>query len=170
MMILKKMFIGSILLNLVSASQLALLAGTGPLQNDRWKQIVILRSTRAEVEKILGKGEEHALIAYYPFNEGSLHVEYSDGRCRPGQYRGWNVPEGTVIELVYTPFKNPIKFSSLHLDLRKFRTARESPDVPELITYLRNDEGIAYTVQLDGTVSEIRYFPSTQFEKLRCSR
>jgi hypothetical protein len=143
---------------------------TGAHENDRWKELVILQSKRADVEKIMGKGEEHGLIAYYSLKEGSLHVEYSDGHCRPGQYRGWKVPEGTVIEIVYTPFNGPLKFSSLHLDLSKFRIVRESPDVHDLLTYIKDDEGIAYTVQLDGTVSEIRYFPSAKYESLRCSR
>jgi hypothetical protein len=144
--------------------------GTSSDQNELWKEIVTLRSTRAEVEKMMGKGEEHAFIAYYPVKNGGLHIEYSDGRCRPGQYRGWKVPEGTVIELVYAPFNSPPVFSSFHLDISKFRITRESPDVPELITYICDDEGIAYTVQLDGTVSEIRYFQATQYERLRCSK
>jgi hypothetical protein len=164
------MFMSSILVTLVSASQLALHT-SGPIaQNDRWKKIVIFHSTRAEVAKMMGKGKEHASIVYYPVKEGGLHIEYSDGRCGPGQYRGWKVPEGTVIELIHTPFNSPLEFSSLHLDLSKFRISRESPDVPELITYSEDDEGIAYTVQLDGTVSEVRYFPTTQYERLRCSK
>src|ERR1041385_2029506 len=169
-MIRKNIFVELIVFTLMNLSQLSLLAQGAGAQDELWKHIVILKTTRAEVEKLLGQGEEHASIAYYPLKEGSLHVEYSDGRCKPGQYRAWKVPEGTVIEVVYTPFKSPIKFASLNLDLHKFRTTRESPDVPDLITYLRNEEGISYTVQLDGTVSEIRYFPSTKYENLRCSK
>jgi len=168
--ILMRVLMSSILLSSATASHFSLLTRMGVAQNNRWKEIVILRSTRADVEKMMGKGEERASIVYYPIKEGSLHIEYSDGHCRPGQYRGWKVPEGTVIELTYTPFNNPPLLSSLHLDLSRFRITRESPDVPDLITYIKDDDGIAYTVQLDGTVSEIRYFPSTQYDKLQCSR
>jgi hypothetical protein len=168
MTIVMRLLMGWVLLTSVSTSHPALLTRRAIVQTDRWKQIVVLRSTRADVEKLLGKGKEHAFIAHYPIEEGMLHVEYSDGRCSPGKYRGWKVAEGTVIELLYVP-DNPSKFSALHLDLTKFRTVRESPDAPELITYIKDDEGIAYTVQLDGTVSEIRHFPSSHHEKLRCS-
>lgn len=167
-MTITKAVIATIFLTMAAASHLGLTPSVVN-QTDRWKDITILRTTRAEVEKMMGKGEEHAFIIFYPLKEGSLHIKYADGRCRPGQYRGWKVPEGTVIELVYTPFNSPPEFSSLHLDLAKFRTIRESPDVPDLLTYIKDDEGIAYTVQLDGTVSEIRRFPSSQYDKLRCS-
>jgi hypothetical protein len=132
------------------------------------EEIVVLRSPRAKVEKLLGRGrgEEHAFIAYYPISEGSLHIDYSDGSCKPGQYRAWKVP----VEVVYTPLNSPPKFTSLNLDLKKCRTVRESPDVPDLITYIGDTDGVAYMVQLDGTVSEIRYFPSTQHDGLRCSK
>lgn len=166
----KRVLMSLILLASVGVLQVASLTGRAIPQNDRWKEIVVLRSRRADVQKIMGRGEEHAGIAYYPLKEGSLHVEYADGSCRSGQYRGWKVAEGTVIEIVYTPFNSPPKFSSLGLDLSKFRIVRESPDVPDLLTYIKNDEGLAYTVQLDGTVSEIRYFPSAKYESLRCSR
>jgi hypothetical protein len=165
-----RVFLTSILLSSFTASQPSSLARIVEEQNERWKEIVVLRSTRADVEKMMGRGEKQASIVYYPIKEGSLQVEYSDGVCKPGQYRGWKVAEGTVIELVYTPYKSPPPLSSLHLELNRFRIKRESPDVPELLTYIKDDEGVAYTVQRDGTVSEIRYFPSTQFEKLRCSR
>jgi hypothetical protein len=170
MKILTRVFMSAIILSLITASHFSLFARIGVGQNSTWQGVVILRSTRADVEKIMGKGEEHASIVYYPIKDGSLHVEYSDGPCKPGQFRGWKVPEGTAIELVYTPFKSPPTFSSLHVDLAKFRTVRESPDVPDLITYKNDDEGVAYTVQLDGTVSEIRYFPSAKYDKIRCSR
>src|SRR6267142_651739 len=93
------------------------LSGSVVIQDAKWKEIVVLRSTRADVEKIMGKAVEHAFIVHYPLKEGSLHIEYSDGLCEAGQYRAWNVPEGTVIEVAYTPFENPPRFSSFKLDL-----------------------------------------------------
>jgi len=139
-------------------------------QDARWKEIVVLRSTRADVERIMGKAEEHALIVYYPLKEGSLQIEYSDGVCKTGQYRAWSVPEGTVIEVVYNPFKNPPSFSSLKLDLTKFRIVRESPDVPDLLTHIQDDKGIAYTIEPDGELHDIRYFPPSRYDHLRCSK
>lgn len=139
-------------------------------QDQRWKDIVVLRSTRSDVEKIMGKAAERAHIANYPLKDGNLQIEYSDGLCEPGQYRAWKVAEGTVIEIVYTPFENPIKFSSFNLDLTKFRIARESPDVPDMITYIKDDEGIAYTVEPDGTLHDITYFPPSRYENIRCSK
>lgn len=139
-------------------------------QDKKWKDIVVLRSTRSDVERIMGKASEHAHIAYYPLQEGSLQIEYSDGVCDAGQYRAWNVPEGTVIEIVYTPFGNPPRLSSFKLDLTKFRIARESPDVPDMVSYIKDDEGIAYTVEPDGTLHDITYFPPSRYDTIRCSK
>src|SRR6267142_6030325 len=121
MTLITRIIMSTIFLTSVSTSQLVLLTRIGVTQNDRWRQILVLRSTRADVERILGKAKEHAFIAHYPVEDGMLHIEYSDGRCKPGQYRAWKVAEGTVIELLYVPDKAP-KFSSLHLDLRNLRT------------------------------------------------
>ena len=40
---------------------------------------------------------------------------------------------------------NPPRFADLKLDLKKFRKARESPDVPDMISYENDEDGVDYT-------------------------
>lgn len=125
----------------------------------KWQQIIVLQSTRADVERLLGKSADQGFLAIYPIEAGSITVEYSLGLCGSGQAGEWNVPEWTVVGVTYTPFNNPPKLSSFDLDLTKFKTERESPCVPDMVSYVSDSEGVAYTVESDGTVHDIRYFP-----------
>jgi hypothetical protein len=62
-----------------------------------------------------------------------------------------------------------VDFSSLKLDLKQFREVRESPHVPDMISYLNRGKGVDYTVNSDGkTLYSIRYFPSLAYKRLRC--
>ena len=73
-----------------------------------WRQIVPLKSTRADVERLLGSSKE-AYLANYTLEEGNLFIEYSSGPCRPDRKGGWNVPENTVVLVRFTPkFKKRI--------------------------------------------------------------
>lgn len=157
-----------LLLALMITSQVVLAQKSEVTQAPEWKRIVVLQSTRSDAERLLGKSKDQGYLVYYPLKEGGLHIEYSDGSCQPGQDSGWNVPEWTVIEVTYSPFENPPQLSSLNLNLTRFKIVRESPDVPDLITYINDDEGVAYTVEPDGTLNEIRYFPPSQYNNLRC--
>jgi len=89
---------------------------TGNAQD--WRQIVLLKTTRTEVEKLLGPTKE-AYFADYELKEGYLFIEYSSGPCRPNRKGGWNVAENIVVSMSFTP-KRPKSFSSLRLDLTKY--------------------------------------------------
>ena len=165
------------ILNLSLACVLLVTAGTLPARNHQpaqtppWRQIELLHSTRADVEKLLGHPEKSGYLVRYPLKEGSLEIDYYVfDYCVPvnGGNGGWNVPRWTVTEITYNPFKKPPRFSSLGLDLEKFRKVRESPDVIDLISYVNDEEGVSYTVEPDGTLNSIRYFPSSHHENLRC--
>ena len=154
---------------LAITSRASLAQKSGVSEESDWKRIAVLRFTRPDVERLLGKSEDQGHGVYYPLKEGSLYIEYSEGFCQPEQYAGWNVPEWTVVEVTYNPFKNPPRLSSMNLNLATFRQVRESPDVPDLITYIKDDEGVAYTFEPDGELHDIRYFPSSHYNNLRCS-
>ena len=94
-------------------------------------------------------------LEYYPFDVCTSPDAYL-------KVRRW-----TVVEMTYEP-DNPPTLAELKLDLKKFRKVRESPHVPELVTYISDKDGVAYTFQADNTLNDIRYFPAKRYEALRC--
>lgn len=142
----------------------------GTSSQAKWKQIILMRSQREDVEKQIGPSKYRGYSAMYSLNDGSLDVEYyAFNFCEPGHDADWNLPQWTVIEMTYDP-DDPPQFASLKLDLRKFRKVRKSPHVPEMVSYVNDAEGVEYTLAVDGTtVQTIRYFPGKRLSKLRCS-
>jgi hypothetical protein len=141
----------------------------GEAQEPGWKQVVVLKSTRSDVESLLGGSRYQGYDVSYDLEKGHLFIEYSTiNFCEEGESFGWNVSEWTVIEVSYRPL-DPPPLSSLNLDLARFRKERENPCCPDLITYINDDEGVAYTVSSDGILNDIRYFPSSRYNNLRCS-
>lgn len=127
-----------------------------------WRRIVPLRSTKADVERLLGKPNE---LGLYQLNGESASVIYSDGPCE-GLYRPLEkdnckcvVAKDTVLSIFVEP-KQGLKFSRLRLDKSKFiRTAIVSG--PGLYSYSNRTDGIIYTVdESDDEVIDIEYLPT----------
>lgn len=135
----------------------------------KWRKIVLMRSTREDVEKLLGQSEYRGFDASYTVEDGMLSVTYYPfSHCaEPGA--DLNVPQWTVVELTYEP-DNPQRLADLHLDLKRFRKKHESFDVPDLISYVNNKEGVDYTFQADNTLSSVRYFPGRRYDSFRCQK
>lgn len=108
-----------------------------------WRQIVPLKSTRAQVERLLGTATE-AYFADYELKQGSLFIEYSSGPCRPERNGGWNVPRDVVIMLDFTP-KHKTRIADLKLDPKKFRKIVDD-HVIGVLYYVNDEEGITYAV------------------------
>lgn len=139
-------------------------------QGAKWKQIVVLVSSRSDVERLLGKSRSPGFDGVYDLEEGHLFVVYAPlNFCENGKDFGWDVREDTATEIIFSPPNGPL-FSSLNLDLARFKKVKESPCCPDLISYVNKEEGVAYVVNPDGTVNEIRYFPSSQYDHLLCSK
>lgn len=134
-----------------------------------WKKIVLLQSTRSDVERLLGKSKSQGYVAAYDLEDGHLFIQYSPWNyCDHEKDFDWNVPKWTVLEIAYSPYKLP-RFSSLKIDLKRFQKVRENPCCPDLITYRNAEEGVAYTVlEPDGKLNRIDYFPSSRYDYLRC--
>jgi len=140
-------------------------------QSNVWNGIVPLKSTRADVEKLLGlppqdnKGKDAAI---YKTKDGKVFVLYSTGPCKIKPSRGWNVPESTVISVSVYPDAGP-KFAELKLDIRKFEK-RPDPEALNEIHYLDEIDGIGLTVDTaaDGEVTRFSYFPESKYNYLRC--
>jgi H2-forming N5,N10-methylenetetrahydromethanopterin dehydrogenase-like enzyme len=139
-------------------------------QGAMWKQIVILKSSRLDVERFLGRSNSPGFDGVYDLEEGHLFVMYTPFNfCENGRTIGWNVREDTVIEISFTPNHVPL-FSSLKLELEKFKAVQESPCCPDIISYVNEEEGVAYVVNPDGTLNQVRYFPSSQHDRLLCGK
>ncbi len=163
--------LGSLLLGLAAAVGQTERVSIPPTETV-WKQLRLLESRRGEVERLVGASKSKAYIITYPVEGGDLDVEYySFDHCNSRYgYRGfWNVPEWTVIAITYTP-DNPANLSSLNLELRKFRAVHKSPHVPDVISYVNDEEGVDYTFQEDNTLNYIRYFPPLRDNRLRCTQ
>jgi hypothetical protein len=133
-------------------------------QAQDWRKIGPLKSTRADVEAMLGPAEG-GYAAVYQLKEGSLSIEYSSGPCRPERKGGWNVPENVVVSVSFSP-KHPRRISSFKLDPKKFRK-EIGQHVGGVIYYINDDEGITYEVQ-SGKVDAIEYDPPKRYSHLHC--
>lgn len=139
-------------------------------QETKWKQIVVLQSTRNDVERLLGKSRYQGHAVSYDLEDGHLNIEYTAFNfCEGGNNFGWSVPEWTVINVTFAPYRAP-QFSALNLNLKQFRKVRENPCCPDLMTYVNDVEGVSYTTYLGGILNTIEYFPSSQYNHLRCRK
>lgn len=150
-----------------------LLAGSVFCQSSNvWNGITPLKSTKADVEKILGKPEPwvaNQYAAQYKAKDGEVSVLYSTGMCDINPEHGWNIPLLTVISLSYYPdYPNPYKFSELKLDLSKFQR-NPDPGSIGLVFYTNEADGIALTVDTgDDSVRRFGYFPESKYNHLMC--
>ena len=123
-----------------------------------WRGIVPLRSTRADVERLLGEGTN----GHYQVDEERVHVNYSgEGKCNPVNGCLCFVPKDTVIS-IYVQLEVEMKFSKLDIDKKKYEKF-VSPKDPTFATYSNNKEGIIYTVNEDNDdVTAIEYLPTAK--------
>jgi len=147
--------------------------GTAQYEKQLWKQkILLLQSTRADVEKLFGKptsGEDY--LVSYKFRDGMLDLEYyffDHCTSHDGLSPFLNVPEWTVTEIDFRPDAQP-KVASLHLNLSRFRKAHMDPDLPDFMSYFDDQEGIEYTIdEHTHRLNSVRYFPGSRYDALRC--
>ena len=127
-----------------------------------WRGIIPLHSTRADVERLLGKPLPDRDYLYQTEND-FVRVDYAKGPC-DGWLRGWNVPRDTVLEFTVRS-NTEVLFSDLRIDTANFWKAHDDA----FFTYYANrNEGIQYTVSSEGFLSSTNYFPASKDSSLRC--
>lgn len=145
-------------------------AGSTAAPPPKWKQIRLMRSTRNDVEKLLGRSKYRGYSALYDLEDGVLHIEYYPFNSCTQTGADLRVRRWTVVEIIFEP-DNPAKLADLNLDLKKFRQVKESPDVPDLVSYLHEEDGVDYTFDTnDNTLNNVRYFPGKRYDRLRCKK
>jgi hypothetical protein len=128
-----------------------------------WRGIVPLHSTRADVERILGKPTWSD--GTYERPQGDVEIMYAKKRCEQGVPSGWgnwNVAPDTVINISIE-----VDFPVKALKIRNLERYKWYTD-DSLTTYYRlAKEGIEYSVR-EGRVINVTYGPSARDNKLRC--
>ncbi len=138
-------------------------------QAKEWRGIVPLHSTRADVDRLLGK--PNANYNRYEFGNEQADILYSDDPCTAGLQGMWNVPRDTVISIRVTP-KQRLRLPDLRLELSKYERVRD-PLVQTHTYYTNKEEGLRYEVfegggEDDGLSLHIYYEPAAKDANLRC--
>ena len=135
-----------------------------------WNGISPLKSTRADVEKILGKPMPHSVArdaASYKTKDGTAFVLYSTGPCSIRPSNGWDIPELTVISVSVYPDVLP-KLDDLEVDKSKFEK-RADPGMIDTFVYTNNIDGVRLTVdEKDHYVLSMHFFPEAKYDHLKC--
>lgn len=137
-----------------------------------WKGLIPLKSTRSEVEKILGKPRRSVPGPDIYENESErVDVGYARDRCEP--WNGdWNVPANTVIRIEVRPIKT-LLLEDLSFDKSKY-VARKWSHPSDWITYSNVQEGISLETTDLGKNTEIvrviRYSPKSSDQTLKCNK
>jgi hypothetical protein len=132
-----------------------------------WRGIIPLKSTRADVERLLGR--PNAKYQRYQIENEEATVTFSKGECA----EGWKVPRDTVLNMTIT-FKQRRTLSDLKVDLTKYERFTD-PHVSH-VYYSNREEGVMYEVfegnSADtGAILDVYYQPTRKDERLlRCSR
>lgn len=152
-----------ILLNLILYSFLC-------CQPNEWKGILPLKSTRANVEKILGKPTPDSLAKYaaeYKTKDEKVFVLYSSGSCHDKSNNGWDIPEQIVIGISVSPNVRQ-KFSDFKFDESGFDKSQDS-DTLDYVFYTNKENGTTIQVDTtDDTITKISYFPEQKYNHLQC--
>jgi len=131
-----------------------------------WRGIVPLKSTRADVERLLGR-PTGSLPTYY-LSDSTVDFKYSSCKCgEKCENDDWKVPPDTVI-VIRVGLRGVVKIADLHIDLSKFKKeAGGDPDVPGNFFYENEEEGLAIDTG-GGYVRALIYGPRAKDDYLRC--
>ena len=137
---------------------------------NEWKGLAPLKSTRADVEKMLGKPTPESKAPYaamYKTKNERVFVRYSSGLCSVNSTNGWNVPESTVLLISVYP-EVPPKFDETQFKKDGFEK-RPDPEILSSIAYTNERDGISITVNSwSGVITSFDYFPEAKNNHLKC--
>jgi hypothetical protein len=159
-------------------------------QAKEWRGIVPLRSTRSDVERLLGPPVDAGkLNALYRTENEAISISYATGKpCEPGTLQsGWMVPRDTVVEIrvveVYDPEKGGVTFRDLGIDTSKYKE-EGGGHVPGVSSFTNEEEGVRYELgtvlryvtrdgkreleEQRGVVRGVTYLPSAKDKHLKC--
>lgn len=134
----------------------------GTTEAKSWRGIVPLKSTRADVERLLGKENS---FGRYQFAEERAYIFYRENPClgvfRPLEEDNCEcfVSKDTVVS-IHVTLELAVKFASLHLDKTKYERIPHHVG-PGFVDYRSLEEGVTYTVdESHDEIIGIEYMPS----------
>lgn len=139
-----------------------------------WKGIEVFQSTRAGVEKTLGKPvfDSNSGDSVYPTSEGNIVIAFSGAPCSdPTSHRsGFNLDEGTVIE--YTVYlKKPFPLKDLQWEKNDYARTK-STHYSNTYHYTNTAGSVWVTTRSDDDAELVQsiWFMSTveQRKRFRC--
>jgi hypothetical protein len=139
------------------------LSCTATANAKEWRGIIPLRSTKADVERIVGSPNSSG---QYEIENDRVSVLYSDGLCaNTNAQLAKNceclVPKDTVLR-IYLTFDLPPNISTLGLNKAKYLRTPFAAYEPSA-TYANFREGVVYTVrESDNRVTNVDYLPSAR--------
>ena len=136
----------------------------GSAYAEPWRGIVPLKSTRADVERLLGKplpGNTSFYVTYKLESE-EVRVRYADKTlCTGTDECECHVPDNTVLTVVVQP-KTTIRFSSLNLDQSKYHAIVNAENTNN-VAYSDFDAGLMYVIsKRDDLVLYVQYSPTAK--------
>lgn len=146
-----------------------MLSMTALLEAKGWRGIMPLHSTRADVERLLGKPNFGDGV--YDLESERVSFIYSEGPCSMSSpWSVWNVRRDTVVEISIGP-KMKMWLLDLKIDVSKYKKSYEG-DMTAHAFYANEEEGITYEVlegaTENGLIMAIYYRPAAKDNDLRC--
>ncbi|HEX8424381.1 MAG TPA: hypothetical protein VF634_13270 [Pyrinomonadaceae bacterium] len=146
------------------AAALLLLVATSGAQETGWRGIVPLHSTRADVERLIGKPEMPG--GFYDSEAERASVFYQRHTCEESKGEGYNVPKDTVL-FIRVNFKNRERaMSEFPVNWSQY-VKTEGGHVRGYAYYSNRDKGISYETY-EGRVVAVEYGGTTADAHLLC--
>jgi hypothetical protein len=154
-------------MTVIGTMMLTILVSATTTSGNGWKGIVLLRSSRTEVERKLGPPVEPCgeMCRYKTRNE-DVDVRYSTQPCGETDNNRWRVPTGTVVSITVQPHVWP-RLKDLKLNLRKLEKTKD-PELSGYTHYTNEREGISYSVTETGRVYSIYWYPVSEDPSVMC--
>jgi hypothetical protein len=147
-----------VMLLLILPSQL------GAAQSNSWRGLIPLKSTRADVERLLGKQVDTRFQIEYkdPISDDIVKASFAKTRCD----HGWDVPSGTLLELsVSSKADSGRRIDGIGIDKDKLYV---TTDDAFFSTWTDPTNGLAYYTSPDIGLLERRFIPKRTDNNLRC--
>jgi hypothetical protein len=145
-----------------------LLLTSSPPQKSGWRGIVPLHSTRADVERLIGKPNFHS--DRYDFEEERATILYTREPCSGGLQGAYKVPRDTVVSIDVVP-KRELTLRDLNLDPAEYKKSGGAPST-SLASYHSEKVGVTYVAYVggedDGEIRVIFYGPKAEDAHLHC--
>ena len=144
----------------------SLIVSPGVASGKEWRGIVPLKSTRADVERLLGPPKLTSYSgAYYSLAKEIVVVEYQPTACNEDRFGlGWNVPVGTVVGIGVIP-----KGTHRPQEYQLASGSRIEDRGAGFMYYGDSSAGLGVETYKDR-VTLVEYYPELAQEQLRCPR